>query len=152
GRQHLEDTVLDLEDRDVERAAAKVVDRDDAAVATIETVRERCRCRLLSDAQHFEPGQPAGIARRRALSVVEIRRYGDDGAIDLEVELALLTEMVLGALLQLTENECRDLRRRELAIVETNADHASGLTPAPEWQEPRLIADVVDPATHESLD
>ena len=31
GRQHLEDAVLDAQDRDVERAAAEVVDGDDAA-------------------------------------------------------------------------------------------------------------------------
>ena len=33
GRQHLEDAVLDAQDRNVERAAAEVVDGDDAACA-----------------------------------------------------------------------------------------------------------------------
>src|SRR4029453_7599570 len=100
------------------RASAQVVDGDDAAVAPVETVRQRRRRRLVEDAEDFEPGQTSGIARRGALGVVEIRGHGDDRAIDFEVELALLAEVVLRALLQLPQDERGNLRRRELAIVE----------------------------------
>ena len=122
------------------------------AVAAIETVGERCRSRLVHDAQHFEPGEPAGIAGRCSLRVVEIRGHGDDGAIDFEVELTLLTEMVFSALFQLAEDERGNLRRRELAIVQPNADDPSGFTTNPERQQRRFIADVVDATAHESLD
>ena len=152
GGEHLEHAIFDLEDRDVERAAAKVVDRDDAAIAAIEAVGERCGCRLVHDAQHFEPGQPAGVARRRSLRVVEIGGHGDDGAIDFEIELTLLAEMIFRALFQFAKHERRDLRRRELTIVQPDADDASGFTANPERQQFRFVSDVINAAAHESLD
>ena len=54
GRLHLEHAVADLEDRDVERAAAEVIDRDGAGLLLVEAVGERRRGRLVDDAQHFE--------------------------------------------------------------------------------------------------
>src|SRR5688572_20468084 len=92
GGKDLEYTVLDLENRDVECPAAEVVDRDGAAVALVEAVGQRGGRRLVDDAQDLEPGQPSGVARRGALRVVEVGGNGDDGAIDLEVELALFAK------------------------------------------------------------
>ena len=74
GRQHLEDAVFDAKNRDVERAAAEVVDGDEPGVALVEAVGERRRRRLVDDAQDVEAGDAAGVARRRALRVVEVRR------------------------------------------------------------------------------
>ena len=152
GGEHLEHAVLDLEDRDVERPSAKVVHRDDAAVAPVETVGQRRRRRLVHDAKHLEPGETTGVARRGSLRVVEVGRHRDDGAIHLEVELALFPEMVLRALLQLAQDERGNLRRRELAIVETDPDDPTGLATDPERQQRSLVTDVVDAAAHESLD
>ena len=135
GRQHLEDAVLDLENRDVERAAAEVVDRDRAAVALVEAVGERRRGRLVDDAQHLEAGEPAGVARRRPLRVVEVGGHGDDRAIDLEVELALLAEVILGAALQLAQDERGDLRRRELPAGDADPDDAARLAADRERQQ-----------------
>ena len=87
--EHLEDAVLDPQDRDVERAAAEVVDGDEAGVPLVEAVGERRGGRLVDDAQHLEAGDAAGVARRRALRVVEVGRHGDDRAVDFGVELAL---------------------------------------------------------------
>ena len=61
-------------------------------VPLVEAVGERRRRRLVDDAQHFEAGDAAGVARRGALRVVEVGRHGDDRAIDFGVELALLGE------------------------------------------------------------
>ena len=80
GREDLEDAVFDFEDGDVERAAAKVVDRDGAAILLVEPVGQRRRRGLVDDPQDLEPGQPAGVARGGPLRVVEIRRDGDDRA------------------------------------------------------------------------
>ena len=70
-----------LQDRDVEGAAAEVVDGDRALVALVEAVGERRRGRLVDQAQHLEAGEPAGVARRLALAVVEVGRHGDDDAL-----------------------------------------------------------------------
>ena len=83
GRLHLEHAVADLENGNVERAAAKVVDRDRAGLLLVETVGERRRGRLVDDAQHFEAGDLAGILGGLALGVVEIGRNGDDRLLDL---------------------------------------------------------------------
>ena len=61
GRLHLEDAVADVEDRDVEGAAAEVVDRDLGLLLLFEAVGEGGRSRLVDDAQHFQAGDLAGI-------------------------------------------------------------------------------------------
>ncbi len=105
GRLHLEDAVADLEDRDVERAAAEIVDGDRLAVLLLEPVGERRRGRLVDDAQHLEAGDLAGILGRLALGVVEIGRDGDHRLGD------GLAEIGLGGFLHLLQDEGRDLRR-----------------------------------------
>ena len=67
----------DLEDRDVERAAAEVVDRDALGVLLLEAVGERRGGRLVDDALDVEPGDLPGVLRRLALRVVEVRGDGD---------------------------------------------------------------------------
>ena len=84
GREHLEDAVLDGHDRDVERAAAEIEHRDQAAALAhaMRAVRERGRGRLVEDADDVEAGDLAGVARRLALRVVEVRGHGDHRARD----------------------------------------------------------------------
>ena len=52
--------------------------------------------------------------------------HGDDRAIDLVVDLALLGEKRFGAVLQLAQDEGGNLGRRELAVAEADADDAAG--------------------------
>ena len=106
GRLHLEHAVADFQDRNVEGAAAEVVDRDRAALLLVEAVGQRGRRRLVDDAQHFEAGDLAGVLGGLALRVVEIGGHGDDGLLD------LLTEIGLGRLLHLLQDEGGDLRGR----------------------------------------
>ena len=87
GREDLKHAVLDLQDRNVERAAAEVVHRDGAAIALVEAVGERCGRWLVDDAQHLESRKAPGVARRGPLCVVEIRGDRDDGAVNLEVDV-----------------------------------------------------------------
>ncbi len=72
GRLHLEHAVADFQHGDVEGAAAKIVDGDDAAILLVHAIGERGRRRLVDDAQHFKAGDPAGILGGLALAVVEV--------------------------------------------------------------------------------
>ena len=99
GRLHLEEALVDLEDRDVEGAAAEVIDRDRLGAGLVEAVGERRRRRLVDDAQHLEAGDLAGVLGRLALGVVEVGRHGDDRLAH------LLAEVALGGLLHLLQDE-----------------------------------------------
>ena len=78
GRLHFEDAVADFEDRHVERAAAEVPHEDRLVAFFVEAVRQRCRRRLVDDAQHVEAGDFARVLGCLPLRVVEVRRNGDD--------------------------------------------------------------------------
>ena len=67
---HLDDALADLEHRDVEGAAAEVVDRDRLVLLLVEAVGEGGRRRLVDDAQDLEarrscprPSWPAAASR-----------------------------------------------------------------------------------------
>ena len=114
GRLDLDHALADLENRDVERAAAKVVDGNRLVFLLVEAVGKRRRRRLVDDAHHFEPGDLSGVFRRLALRVVEVRRNGDDGLGD------RLAEIFFGGLLQLLQNHRGDFRRR--VVLATGRD------------------------------
>ena len=61
GGLDLEDALAQLQDRDVERAAAQVIDGDALVLLLVEAVGQRGRRRLVDDAQHFEASD---LARR----------------------------------------------------------------------------------------
>src|SRR5258705_12806259 len=108
----LADPLADLENRDVERAAAEVVDGNRFVLLLVEAVGERRRRRLVDDAEDVEPGNPAGVLRGLPLGVVEVRGHGDDRVGD------LLAEVVLGRGLQLLKNHRGDLGRRRLPAAD----------------------------------
>ena len=104
GGAHLEDAVRQLHDRDVEGAAAEVVDRDvERAAPLVETVGERRGGGLVDDALHLEAADPAGVAGRLALGVVEVGGHRHDRF------LGFLAERLLGLDAQLAQQDARDL-------------------------------------------
>ena len=64
----------------------------------------------------LRPGDLAGVLGRLALGVVEVRRHGDDGPLD------LLAQVVLGRLLEVLEDHRGDLRRRVLLAADVDLD------------------------------
>ena len=108
GGEHLEDVPVQVEERCVEGATAEVVDGDPLLAPLAEPVRQRRRRRLVEDAKDLEPGDPAGHFRRRPLELVEVRRHGDDGALD------ALAQRRLGDLARPTQDERADFRQRVL--------------------------------------
>ena len=106
GRLDLEDAVAELENGDVERAAAEVVDEHRGLALLVDTVGERARGRFVDDPEHLEAGNGPRVLRRLPLSVVEVGRHRDDGLFD------LLTQVFLCVQFQFLEDHRRDLLRR----------------------------------------
>ena len=61
GGDDFEDAVVQLEDRNVEGAAAEVVNRDDAVLLLVEAVGERGGGGLVDEAKDFESGDASGV-------------------------------------------------------------------------------------------
>ena len=145
-RAHLEHAVADLEDRDVEGAAAQIEDRDLLVLLLVESVGERGRGGLVDDALDVQPGDPPGILGRLALAVVEVRRHGNDRLGH------LLPEVVLSGLLHLLQDHCRNLGWRELLRADLHARVASGATHDLVGHQLHLALDLFVLAAHEALD
>ena len=106
-----EHTFTDVQDRDVERAAAQIEDHDGFVFLLVQTVGERGRCRLVDDPEHVQPGDLARILGRLALRIVEVSRDGDDGIGD------LLAQVFRGVVGQLAEYLRGNLFRRVLLTL-----------------------------------
>ena len=116
GRLYLDHAVADFENRNIEGAAAEVVDRDGLVLLAVEPVGQRGRGRLIDDAHHFEARDLAGVLGGLALRVIEVSRDGDHRLGD------LLAQIGLGRFLQLGEDHGGDLRRRLLLAAGLDTD------------------------------
>ena len=144
GSQHLEHALGEAEDRDVEGAAAEVIDRVDAFGGVVQPVGQRGRGRFVQQAQHVQASDARGVARGLALRVVEVRRHRDHRADQRPAERSL------GTLAQVTQDVGRHL------------DRAAHTGSGADLQHPRRIDEVVrqvfdvvhvlDAAPHEALD
>ena len=145
GSLDLDDAFADLEDRDVKRSAAEVIHGDSLVFSLVETVSERGCRGLVDNALHFEAGNLSGVFGGLALRIIEVGRDRDDGFRD------FLTKIVFGSLLQLLQNQCRDLGRgvflplREYGNVVALAHDFVG-------HHLYFFADFVVAASHETLD
>ena len=104
GGLDLEYALAELEDGNVEGAAAEIVDGDGLflLLVLVETVGEGGGGRLVDDTLDLEAGDLARVLRRLSLRVIEIGGDGDDGFGD------RFAEIVFGRLLHLLEDEGRD--------------------------------------------
>jgi hypothetical protein len=117
GGEHLELVLAvhlgDLDDGDIEGAAAQVIDRDLLVAALlVHAVGQGRGGGLVDDALHLQAGDAAGVLGGLALGVVEVGRYGDHRLGD------GLAQVVLGGLLHLLQDLGGDLRRRHLLAVD----------------------------------
>ena len=67
GADHPDQPILDLDHRDVEGAAAQVVDQDHLVLALFQTVGDGAGGRLVEDRADVQAGEPAGVGGRLAL-------------------------------------------------------------------------------------
>ena len=114
--EHFEDAIADVEDGDVERAAAEVEDADLLVLLFVHAVGEGGGGGFGEDAQHLEAGDFAGVLGGLALGVVEVGRDGDDGFGD------FFAEVIFGGLLEVLEDEGRDLLGRVFLAANLDLD------------------------------
>ena len=102
-----------LDDRDVEGAAAEVVDGDLAVAALLaHAVGQGGRGRLVDDALDLQPRDPAGVLGGLALRVVEVGRDRNHGFGH------VLAQEVLGGLPHLLQHPRGNLGRSDLAPLD----------------------------------
>ena len=112
GGLDLEHAVADLQNTDVEGAAAQVVDRDDLAVGLVHAVGQRRRRGLVDDPLHVQPADLAGILGGLSLRVVEVGRHRDHRL------LHGLAQIRLRGLLHLLQHHAAHLRRRVGVVLD----------------------------------
>src|SRR6266699_1022661 len=120
GREHLINIAVargnELEDGDVESAAAKIVNRDAATLLFVQAVGQSRGSRLVDEAENFEASNPSGVLRSLALRVVEISGHGDDRAIHGFAKISF------GPIFQLAKDKRGDFRWRKNLLAEPHAD------------------------------
>src|SRR5271157_407724 len=145
GGQHLENAVVQLEDGDIERSAAEIVDRNDSVFAFVETVGQGSGGRLIDQPQNFEAGDAAGVFGGLALRVIKIGGHGDHGFAD------RLAEKGLGVLLELAQNHGRDFGRSEGAVSQLQLNYGAAALGDAKGKQLQLVADVFESAAHQAL-
>ena len=120
GGQHLEGVSPCAHDRDVEGAAAEVVDREREVPTHFVAVGERGRRRLVDQASHVDAGMLGGQLGRLALHVVEVCGNGDHGLG------SGLAERLLRVLAHAAQNPSGDLNWRQLPARDLEQHTALG--------------------------
>ena len=111
-RLDLEHTLTELKNRHVEGTTAEVEYEYRLVLILVETIGESCRRRLVDDAQHLKSCDLARVLRRLTLTVVEVRRDGDNCLRN------SLAEVCLCIALELLQNHRGDLGRRVVLAVD----------------------------------
>ena len=115
GGQHRKSAVFDLDDGDVEGAAAEVVDQDLLGRFVVKAVGHSGGGRLIDDAQDVQARDAARILGGLALAVVKVSGDGDDGLRH------RLTQVALGVAAYLGQYHGADLLRSQVFAVDVDA-------------------------------
>ena len=105
GGLHFHHAFAHFQDGNIERTAAQVVHGDRFVLFLVQAVRQRRRCRLVDDAQHFQARDLTGLLGGLPLAVVEIRRHGNYSLGD------FFAQEVFRGGLQFLKNHRRNFRR-----------------------------------------
>ncbi len=147
-RDDFENSIVQLENRDIERAATQIVNGDNAVLLLVEPVSQRRGGRFVDQAQHFQSRYAARIFRGLPLSIVEVGRNRDDGLGQRGAEKAFRVA------LELAKDERGDLRRRKSLVAQRDSQHFAGLQifGQAEREQLHFFLDILDAAPHQSLD
>ena len=76
--QNFDDAVADFKDRDIEGAAAQVIDHDALLLLLVDAISQSCCRRLVDNTLDIEAGDLAGVLGRLTLCIGEVSRNRDD--------------------------------------------------------------------------
>ncbi len=100
---HFEHAVADLQNRDIEGAAAKVEHEDGLVALLVQSVGERGGGRLVDDAQHLQPRDFTRVFGGGALRVVEVGGHSNHRRVH------LFAQVGFGVRLEFLQHHRRDL-------------------------------------------
>ncbi len=146
GGFHFHHAVAHFQDRNIERATAKVIYRDGFVLLLVQPVGQRRGRGFVDDAHHFQAGDLPGVLGGLALRIVEIGRNRDDGLGD------LFAEICLSRFLQFGENHRGNLGRGVAFAVDLDARVAVFAGDHLIRNQLHLLAHFVEAAAHEALD
>jgi len=79
---YFNDAFSDLQNRDIERTAAEVINRDRLVLLLIETIGQGRRRRFVNDSEDLQTRNTPSIFGRLALRVIEVGWNGNDRLVD----------------------------------------------------------------------
>lgn len=121
GGLDLKDTLLDLQNGDIESATTKIVDGDHTVSLLLEAVGKGGSSGLVNNTENVQTGNLTGILGGLTLGVVEVSGDGNDGILN------GLAEVGLSGLLHLVEDETTNLGGRVLLTTGLNPGIAVGM-------------------------
>lgn len=110
----LEDTLLDLQNGDIEGTTTEIVDSDNAVSLLLETVGKSGSSGLVNNTEDVQTGNLTSVLGGLTLRVVEVSGNGNDGILN------GFAEVGLSSLLHLVEDETTNLGRRVLLAAGLN--------------------------------
>jgi len=146
GGQHFKDAVVELQNRDVERAAAEIINSHNAVLPLVDPVGQRGRGGLVDQTHHLQPGDAAGVLGGLALGVVEVRRHGDDGVVNGFAEIGF------GIAFELAKDLRADTGRGEALAAKLQLNDRFRARGDVEGEELQLVLHVGHTAAHQAFD
>ena len=141
-----DDAFANFQNRDIERTAAEIVDRNDLVLLLVQAICQSRSRWLINDTEYIQPGDLACVLGRLALSIIEVRRNGDDRLIN------LLSQIVLSGRLQFLKNHRGNLRRRIFLARNVDADISVLSLPYLVGHHFHFFVHFFETPAHESLD
>src|SRR5581483_6238078 len=136
--------VVQVENRDIECAAAKVINSYRTVLFLIEAICKRSGCQLVHKPQDLEPRDTSSILDRLSLYVVKVGGNGDHGFAYRGAEVAFRVAF------ELPQDERGDLRRRESLITELDAENLAKMKiiRQTKGEEAQFVLDIVHAPAH----
>ena len=94
GRQYIGNTSFELQDANIERATAKVIDQQVFVALLFTPIRQGCSRRLVDELQHVETSHLTSSLSAVTLHLAEIGRNGNHHVVDGILAFFVLTLLV----------------------------------------------------------